>query len=268
MRRAGFPGLSVLAAMTAAASAAAPNVQMIALTSDQRLIAFETRSTRDAFGVGTISGLDTDTRIVGIDFRPASGELYGLGDAGGVYVLNTSNAAATLKSRLTVALEGTAFGVDFNPTVDRFRIVSNTGQNLRVNVDTGAAIVDLPLVYTTTAMGVAGAAYTNNDADPNTGTTLFDIDADLDQIVIQAPPNNGNLNAVGKLRQDTSADVGFDIYTQIRNGETTGNFGFAALTVDGRSRLYEINLLTGAARKAGSFNREFQGIDLAAATNP
>ncbi|MCG3129427.1 MAG: hypothetical protein FLDDKLPJ_00154 [Phycisphaerae bacterium] len=267
MMRAGFPGLSILAAMTVAASAAAPNIQMFGLTADQRLIAFETRSTRDAFGVGMISGLDTDTRIVGIDFRPATGELYGLGDAGGVYVINTSNAQATLKSRLTVALEGTAFGVDFNPTVDRFRIVSNTGQNLRVNVDTGAALVDGTLVYTTTATGVAGAAYTNNDVDPNTGTTLFNIDADLDQLVIQAPPNNGNLNVVGKLRSDVSADAGFDIYTLVRNGETTDNFGFAALTVDGRSRLYEINLLTGAARKAGSFNREFQVVDVAAPTN-
>ena len=43
----------------------------------------------------------------------------------------------------TPALSGTAFGFDFNPTVDRIRVVSDTGQNLRLNPDTGAvAAVD------------------------------------------------------------------------------------------------------------------------------
>ena len=70
------------------------------------------------------------------------GDLYGLGNAGGVYVVNAHNAKASLVSRLDVALEGTSFGVDFNPTVDRLRVISDTGQNLRANVDTGATLVD------------------------------------------------------------------------------------------------------------------------------
>ena len=78
-------------------------------------------------------------------------------------------------------------------------MVSDTGQNLRVNVDTGVATVDLAL----SGPGVAGAGYTNNDADPNTATTLYDIDTATDQVSIQAPPNNGNLNPIGRLGVDT-----------------------------------------------------------------
>jgi hypothetical protein len=64
-----------------------------------------------------------------------------------------------------------------------------------------------------TALGVTGAAYTNNDADPNTGTTLFDIDSTLDQVSIQSRPASGQLAATGKLGVDTGPAVGSDIYT-------------------------------------------------------
>ncbi len=57
-----------------------------------------------------------------------------------------------------------------------------------------------------------GAAYTNNDADPNTATTLFDIDSALDQVAIQAPPNSGQLNATGKLGVDTGRQLGLTLH--------------------------------------------------------
>ena len=117
--------------------------------------------------------------------------------------------SAKLVSRLNQPLQGTAFGVDFNPTVDRLRIVSDTGQNLRVNVDDGTTNVDgtLNIPGTTPvnpALGVTAVAYTNNDADPNTATTLFDIDTTNDNIVIQAPANAGSLSPTGKLGVDAA----------------------------------------------------------------
>ncbi|HVJ97874.1 MAG TPA: DUF4394 domain-containing protein, partial [Acidimicrobiia bacterium] len=212
-----------------------------------------------------VSGLVTDTMLVGIDFRPASGALYGLGNSGGVYTLNTGNAQAMLRSRLNVALNGTSFGVDFNPTVDRLRVVSDTGQNLRANVDDGTTTVDATLNYVgpppvNPAPGVTGAAYTNNDADPNTATTLFDVDAMLDQVAIQAPPNAGTLNATGKLGVGTDAAVGFDIYSTIRNGTTVDTRGLASLTTSNSSGLYDVNLLTGKANFVGSFKTPVIGV--------
>ena len=88
-------------------------LDVIGLTADGRLIEFDEPG--DADKIGTIAGLVQDTRIVGIDYRPATGELIGLGDQGGVYAISDDNARATLKSRLTETLNGGSFGVDFNP---------------------------------------------------------------------------------------------------------------------------------------------------------
>ena len=233
------------------------------VTGDGRLIKFDSGKPGDARTAGKISGLVTDTKLVGIDYRPATGadgdhgDLYGLGNAGGVYVVNAHNAKLSLVSRLDIALEGTSFGVDFNPTVDRLRVISDTGQSLRANVDTGATLVDGRLTYpgppVANATGETGAAYTNNDADPNTATTLFDIDSALDQVAIQSSANAGTLAATGKLGFDTDATIGSDIYSTIRNGTTVDVEGFASLTVGGRSGFYSVQLLTGRATAQGQF---------------
>ncbi|CAN5797994.1 hypothetical protein BH20PSE1_BH20PSE1_24830 [soil metagenome] len=115
----------------------------------------------------------------------------------------------------------------------------------------------VPAPYTpVTTLGVTGAAYTNNDLETNPGTpgtTLFDIDTALDQVVIQSPPNNGILVATGKLTVDTDAPVGFDTYTALKNGVAISNAGFASLVVGGVTGFYSVNLLTGKATRIGNF---------------
>ena len=91
--------------------------------------------------------------------------------------------------------------------------MSDTGQNLRHNVNKGGTtIADLALNYTpgTNATGIVGAAYTNNDLDARTATTLFDLDTSLDQIAIQAPPNNGSLSPTGMTSVDSGNAAGFE----------------------------------------------------------
>ena len=152
---------------------------------DQRLVCFSEFLPSFARTIGVVSGLDTDTRLVGIDYRPATGELYGLGDAGGIYKVDAGTAEVLLQARLTETLSGTNFGVDFNPTVDLLRIVSDAGQNLRANVVTGATTPDTLLTTPPTAgttTGVTAAAYTNNDLDATTATTLFDINTTTDRV--------------------------------------------------------------------------------------
>ena len=247
------------------------DLDVVGLTADGRLISFDSDRPGRAKTEGGIRGLTMDTRLVGIDYRPASGndgdsgDLYGLGDRGGVYVIDDDSGKAKLRSRSNVALEGTSFGVDFNPTVDRLRVVSDTGQNLRVNVDDGSTLTDGRLAYpgvppapATPATGVTGAAYTNNDADPNTATTLYDIDSMLDQTVIQSPANAGLLAPTGKLTVDTSPTVGSDIYSTVRNGTTVRVQGFASLTVGGQSGFYKIKLFSGRASSQGSFSSRNQ----------
>lgn len=243
----------------------ADNLEVVGLTFDQRLICFDEKRPEDASTIGRIFGFVMDTNLVGIDFRPANGVLYGLGNAGGVYTLSLDTAQATLRSRLNVPLSGTFFGVDFNPTVDRLRIISDVGQNLRVNVDNGATNTDDPINYTTgtPTNGVTAAAYTNNDSDPNTATTLYDIDSTLDQVAIQAPPNAGTLNPTGKLNVDTTANIGFDIYSIVRDGSTVGVRGLATLFRGSQGGLYQITLVTGQATLSGTFSPQDTVIDIA-----
>ena len=243
---------------------------VIGLTSDNRLVWFSEDSPKRAHTIGTITGLTGDTGLIGIDYRVQDGLLYGVGNAGGVYTLDTMTAAATLVSTLTVPLNGTAFGVDFNPAADRLRIVSNTGQNLRHNVNAGGTtLVDGTLTYVppATALGIVGAAYTNNDLDLSTATTLFDLDATLDQIAAQAPANNGTLSATGKLTVDTGEAAGLDIYSTLRGGITVGNQAFAVLTVNGALGFYSVNLLTGKAEFEDNFKTTDQVVDIAIPLN-
>lgn len=251
-------------------------LDVIGLTSDQRLVCFEANDPAGAATIGAVTGLTGDTALVGMDFRPATGVLYGVGNAGGIYTLDTATAVATMVSQLSVALTGSSFGVDFNPVPDRLRIVSNTGQNLRHDVTMVAptTAVDGTLSYPPAAppaTGIAGAAYTNNDADANTVTTLFDIDSNLDQVAIQSPANSGQLAATGKLRVNTSSAVGVDIYSTISGGTTVNNEGFASLTVatstGTRSGLYSVDLLTGRARRIGFFNPADEMVDIALPLN-
>ena len=228
-------------------------LKIVGLTTEGALVCFNEVVPRLARTIGYVNGLVEDTALVGIDFRAQGGLLYGVGNAGGVYTIDTSSGAATLVNRLTVTLAGDSFGIDFNPAADRLRIVSNTGQNLRHNVDAGGTLSDGALNYTAgvTALGISAAAYTNNDLDATTATTLFDLDTTLDQIAVQSPPNNGSLAPTGKLNVDAAAAAGFDIYTTLSKGVAVRNEAFASLAVGGSTMLYKVNLLTGNANAVG-----------------
>ncbi len=248
------------------------SLNVVGLTSDQRLVCFNERSPDQATNIGTVTGLTGgDSTLIGIDYRVQNRRLYGVGNAGGIYLLDVSNASAIFVNRLSVALSGASFGVDFNPVADRLRIVSDTGQNLRHNVNAGGVTVtDAALNYAVgvTALGVVGAAYTNNDLDPTTNTTLYDLDSNLDQISVQSPPNNGSLVANGKLTVDATAVAGFDTYSTVRNGVTVDVQSLASIkTADGATKLYSINVPTGKATSRGSFTPENRVIDIAIPLN-
>jgi hypothetical protein len=116
---------------------------------------------------------------------------------------------------------------------------------------------------TTPAAGVTGAAYTNNDLDANTTTTLFDIDTMNDTVVVQSPANNGLLAPTGKLQVDAGTSVGFDIYSRNRFGVTQGNNGFASVSVLGRYSLFQVNLLTGKLSRSGGLSADTQDVEIA-----
>ncbi|HEY5879184.1 MAG TPA: DUF4394 domain-containing protein [Nakamurella sp.] len=230
------------------------------------LVSFRTDQPSKVKGIGAVSGLDGDAKLVGIDHRVQNGKLYGVGNAGGIYVLSTSDAKAGKVGQLSVALSGSAFGVDFNPAANALRVISDNGQNLRqpfpatgdaptapTVADTGLTLPPVAPNPAATATGVSAAAYTNNDLDATTGTTLFDINTALDQVAIQSPANSGTLVPTGGLGIDADLDAGFDIYSKLRGGRTVDVTGFATLTSGGLSALYSVDLLGGAVDRVGKF---------------
>jgi Domain of unknown function (DUF4394) len=251
------------------------SLQVVGLTADGRLVRFDAATPGRTRSIGRLQGLAGDQSLVGIDYRVQDGKLYGVGNAGGVYTVSTADATATKVSQLTVALSGASFGVDFNPAANRLRVVSDTGQNLRHNLDdatattpplAGATVADTTLTIppaTTPAMGIAAAAYTNNDLDPNTATTLLDLDTAADQVAVQSPANAGLLAATGKLLVDAGPVAGFDIYSRISAGTSQGNQGFATVATLGRHSFYKVSLLTGAVTRIGSFRPAAQVTDIA-----
>lgn len=201
-----------------------------------------------------LMGLMAGDSIKGIDFRPLNGQIYGLGKSGALYTINASNgAAAVVGSGPYATLNGAYFGFDFNPTVDRIRVVSRNGQNLRLHPVTGLLAATDGMLNPGTPH-IASAAYTNNFAGA-ASTVLYDIDCHNDSLYMQVPPNNGTLVPVGPLGIDVLSENGFDI------GSTSGT-AYAIFTAGGSNGLYTINLATGAATKLMNFPGKVHGFTI------
>jgi hypothetical protein len=249
---------------TAAGSAAqAAGLRAFGITADGTLMAtFTTDRPQVLDWVRVVTGLSGDTALIGIDFRVQNGLMYGVGNAGGIYTITTPpttpDVVVKKVSQLSVALYGTTFDIDFNPAADRLRVISDWGQNLRHNLADGTTAEDA-ILTTPPALGptrgVTAAAYTNNDLNPDTATTLFDINTTTDQVVLQSPANNGTLSPTGALGVDVGLNAGFDIYSDLVNGKAVSSTAFAALAAGSGSQtsLYSVNLLTGAATAVGQF---------------
>lgn len=242
----------VFAALAGSASIASAEL-VYGLTQEGFLVNWDSSSPAMIQMGSPIQGLQSNEKLVGIDFRPKTGELYGVGSFSRLYKINVANGVASqVGGVFSTSLNGSSFGVDFNPTVDRIRLVSNADQNLRIHPDTGAiAAVDGSLAYGVgdvsfgKAPNVVHAAYTNNFNGAVT-TQLYGIDTGLDTLVLQNPPNNGTLSTIGPIGVDVSDIGGFDI---------SGSSGVAYLTVRdsqlGKSTFWTINLATGSGTMIG-----------------
>lgn len=251
----------------------------------------------------TIAGVTAGETLVGIDYRPQTGQLYALGvadamDNGTVYILDPQTGAATVVGTpgLVMFVDATGvsvdlpplsagYGFDFNPTVDRIRVVTGTGLNFRLNPDTGD-VVDGNLNNTMAppagnntdglinglpagSTGATAAAYTNSFGQGTGGpTTQYVLDSGSNTLFIQNPPNAGTLTVpqqvmLGGSPLDFSEASGFDIPPNVKvttSAMPATGTGFAALTVGGTTRLYSIDLSTGRATNLGTISISVGGL--------
>ncbi|MFY3386044.1 DUF4394 domain-containing protein [Paracidovorax sp. MALMAid1276] len=245
---------------------------LVAVTSAHELITFSAGEPSRILERRPVTGLTPGDRLVGIDFRVARGVLYALSFTGRLYTLDIPTGA--LKpvgaAPAVLPLQGSVFGFDFNPAADRIRVVSNTGQNLRLHPDTGAVVDGDPNtegvqpdpslryaaddVHAARKPDIAGAAYTYNPQDSKL-TTNYAIDRALGVLVMQGSregttpvvsPNTGQLRTVGPLGLGALTDVAFDI-------SDVSNTALIAVRTptDAQTRLHLVNLATGATRPLG-----------------
>lgn len=247
-----FRSVGLALAVAAATAGAISGAQAQTATSEilvlrnNTLVRIASNAPGTAKSTVPVTGLAMGENLIGIDVRASNGVLYGLAGSGRLYTINPTSGAATPGAQLATAPTGTNFGVDFNPVADRLRVVSNTGQSLRVNVADGATTVDTSVTYGASDAGngttpvVVAAAYTNPDNDPATGTELLVIESARDVLALQAPPNDGILASRGALGRDAGATTGFDISPA---GEAMAVIG---------GTLVNINTSTGQATDIGA----------------
>jgi hypothetical protein len=205
-----------------------------------------------------ITGVDAAQTLVGLDIRPATNSLYALGynataQTATVYTINAATGVARAINATPVALAlGTgSIGFDFNPTVDRIRVVGANRANFRLNPNDGTvAATDGQLTYAAgdvnaaNTPSVGAVAYTNSVAGA-TATQLFAYDEARNVLALQNPPNDGTLNTIGTtgLTATVGRDVDMDIFTA---GTTNTAYLVANAAANGNSTFYTLNTTTGA----------------------
>lgn len=239
--------------------------------------------------VVTLTGIVAGESLVGVDWRPATGQLFGVGvnevaNNGSVYLIDPQTAAAavigvagqlqwvdTLGNPVDLPAASAGWGVDFNPLVDRIRLVNAAGLNARANPITGAPIdgdAGAPGVQPDVAISVSGggaasiaATAYSNSFDGTTLTTQYTLDAAQGRLFIQNPPNNGTQTSprpvtLGGAPLAFTAVSGFDIPPSVQVGAANApvdfGFGLALLEVGGVGSLYRIELGSGAATLVGT----------------
>lgn len=240
---------------------ALPAGDLLVLTATNQLISYDKTQPGVIRTSTTVSGIATGFAIVGIDFRPRDGQLYavarnngmtGVPNEGRLYTINTQSGAATEVAILSahptdasdpytaLSASPATFAVDFNPAADALRVISSTGQNLRVVLNaTPASVPPVPVGATFTdgaingaAADISGGAYTNS-FDGTSTTRLFNINTTTDTLSLQDPPNNGTQVDAAPLGVNATGSVAFDI-------DARNNRGFAVMTVGGVTGLYTV----------------------------
>lgn len=249
-----------------------PAKEMIyAVTASHQLIQFNAGQPQKLLARRQLDGLAPGDHLLGIDYRVAKGQLFGLGASGQLYRIAPATGRATaVGAPVALPREGASeWGFDFNPTVDRIRVVNDKGFNLRLHPDTGAIVdakpeqaglqLDEPLRYgsgDTNAgkePGIVAAGYSYNKDDEKI-TTNYALDGRLGTLVhqgsqegVQPPisPNTGRLFTVGSLGIGSFAHASLDI-------SDVSNTAYAAVRQGGVSRWYRIELSSGRATLIGT----------------
>ncbi len=249
-----------------------PAKEMIyAVTTAQQLIQFNAGQPQKLLSSQPLRGLAPQERLLGIDYRVAKGQLYGLGASGQLYRINTQDGSvSTVGTPSALPNEGAQeWGFDFNPTVDRIRVVNDAGFNLRLHPDTGAVVdgnadqpglqfdgrlaFDAGDVNAGKPVALLAAGYSYNKRDEKI-TTNYALEGRQGLLVHQGSkegvqpmisPNSGRLFTIGSLGLGAFERATLDV-------SDVSNAAYAAISRGNSSTWYRIDLETGRATRIGT----------------
>ena len=268
----------------------------IALTANGATLVRFDQTTPGTSASVAVTGVTAGETLVGIDAHPQTGQLMGLGvnataNTGTLYIIDPQTASVTAVGAASgiafVDAAGspvdfpdpatTGYGFDFNPTVDRIRVVSGSGLNFRINPNSGSAVDgDIGgaagsvagtntdgLINGSGITGIEAVAYTNSFAQSLTGgvTTQYTLSSASNQLSIQNPPNVGTQTSPitvtsGGATLDFGGQTGFDIPPDVAvTASSTVAFGdgWMVTTVGGLTSVFRIELASGVATSTGAF---------------
>lgn len=226
---------------------------LVGVTSSGQLATFDSNNPDTIISTVPINGLQPGEVILASDIRPSTGQLYLLGSSHRLYTMDTGGVEASIVGSFLVPISGTGVGMDFNPVTDQLRVVTEFGENIRLNPNTGAVIDFDPLTPGTQAdidltpgANVVAIAYSNNTAGSG-ATTLYGIDSVTNSIVRiggvggNPSPNIGTVTTIGSMGVDTTNLASFDIGPD-------GTAYASLVRPDGAgTQLYRVSLTNGRA---------------------
>jgi len=248
-------------------------VPIIALKQSNQLMVFES-ATQLILSETTVTGLQPGESLLAIDFRPATGGLYGITDASRLYLISRFGAATQVGSvSFSPALDAgiVDVGFDFNPVTDQLRVVTPTGQNFRLNADTGAVVaVDSPVAFAVgdpnagltpriSAVAYSTTLYVITNLNSSGGPSILATQGSLGGTPVS--PDTGQLFTVGNFSGIFTEPAGLDIapngtaYALINGTDTFNQF-------------FTVNLSTGALTHIATFGQLSKMRDLAVTAGP
>jgi hypothetical protein len=242
---------------------------LIAINSANQISVFNVASAENAV-FNTITGDALGESFIGIDLRPSNSLVYGITQSNKIFTIDAYSGNSTFVANLAnpVIAAGKSYGFDFNPVADiggaaSLRLVSSSGDNYAVNVNTGAVTLATSLIP-----GFTGVSYTNsNPSNPTTvpsSTALYYINSANDTLNVATTGfNNPSISIIGGLGMDVLSANGFDI--------DANGIGYAAVNMDNgllKSQLIRINTATGQAEWVSAFNGTINGLTIAPVPEP
>jgi len=265
----------VLALLFSATLAAEP----LTLLDGNGLLLRFVNTTAPSVSLGTVpvTGLLPGEHLEGIDYRPSTGVLYGVGvvESGEarLYTINPITGFATQvgSGPFHPSIGFAPMGMDFNPVVDRIRLISNSGVNLRVNPNDATVINDSRPAFAPGDVHSANfplsLGYSNNYPGA-TSTTLYGIVSGNGPFLATVGSVNGTPVSPNSGQMFTVGQTGLGGYFSLQQGMDISASGAAYVVLDNNNILYLVNLSTGQATSLGKFPTGSVITDLSVPTVP